>query len=184
MVSNPLIWFLQNSRWPRGNAYIHIHHSQRIFTWGSKPFPLWHRLRQNAKWFWRFNLTGLVWLVSKTSKNHKIGQKKVKWQVIKRQSKDVKRYQHHKTVTKYDPKSASISGPCRTVWNGSSVIFSRALERFGTVQEASNYFELFRFWAVFTFERFGTVPVHGKSQQKKHMFLFSKVCFDSFKLKL
>ena len=33
--------------------------------------PLWHRLRQNAKWFWRFNLTGLVWLVSKTPKNQK-----------------------------------------------------------------------------------------------------------------
>ena len=77
-----------------------------------------------------------------------------------------------KKITKYDPKSASISGPRRTVWNGSSVIFSCALERFGTVQEASNYFELFRFWAVFTFERFGTVQVHGKSQQKKHMFLF------------
>ena len=40
--------------------------------------PLWHRLRQNAKWFWRFNLTGLVWLVSKTSKNHKINVKKDK----------------------------------------------------------------------------------------------------------
>ena len=77
-----------------------------------------------------------------------------------------------KKLTKYDPKSASISGPRRTVWNGSSVIFACALERFGTVQEASNYFELFRFWVVFTFERFGTVQVHGKSQQKKHMFLF------------
>ena len=191
MVSNPLIWFLQNSRWPRGNAYIHIHHSQRIFTWGSKPFPLWHRLRQNAKWFWRFNLTGLVWLVSKTSKNHKIGQKKVKWQVIKRQSKDVKRYQHHKTVTKYDPKSASISGPCRTVWNGSSVIFSRALERFGTVQEASNYFELFR--TISNYFAFGLfLPSNGLERFKctvkasrKNIFIFIfKVCFDSFKLKL
>ena len=107
-----------------------------------------------------------------------------------------------KKITKYDPKSASISGPRRTVWNGSSVIFSCALGRFGTVQVSflpvpsnglerfkrhrtiSNYFELVRFWAVFTFERFGTVQVHGKSQQKKHMFLFFKVCFDSFKLKL
>ena len=187
MVSNPLIWFLQNSRWPRGNAYIHIHHSQRIFTWGSKPFPLWHRLRQNAKWFWRFNLTGLVWLVSKTSKNHKINVKKYKVTSYQKKVNRCQKISTSKKVTKYDPKSASISGPrsnglerfkchffvCpRTVWNGSSVIFACALERFGTVQEASNYFELFRFWAVFTFERFGTVQVHGKSQQKKHFYFY------------
>ena len=82
-----------------------------------------------------------------------------------------------KKITKYDPTSASISGPRRTVWTGSSVIFpvpSNGLERFKRHQTISNYFELFRFWAVFTFERFGTVQVHGKSQQKKHMFLFFK----------
>ena len=47
---------------------------------------------------------------------------------------------------------------------------SNGLERLKRHRTISNYFELFRFWAVFTFERFGTVQVHGKSQQKKHMF--------------
>ena len=106
-----------------------------------------------------FNLTGLVWLVSKTSKNHKINVKKDKVTSYQKKVERCQKISTSKKVTKYDPKSASISGPrsnglerfkchffvCpRTVWNGSSVIFACALERFGTVQEASNYFELFR----------------------------------------
>ena len=178
MVSNPLIWFLQNSRWPRGNAYIHIHHSQRIFTWGSKPFPLWHRLRQNAKWFWRFNLTGLVWLASKTSKNHNI---KVKKDKVTSYQKKVKRCQKISTSEKnnkiwskisqykWPPSNGLERFKCHfflcpwTVWNG-----SRGIELFRTI---SNYFAFGLFLPSNGLER---LKCTVKASRKNICFLFFK----------
>ena len=110
-----------------------------------------------------FNLTGLVWLVSKTSKNHKINVKKYKVTSYQKKVNRCQKISTSKKVTKYDPKSASISGPCRTVWNGSSVIFSCALGRFGTVQVS-----------------FLPVPSNGLERFKRHRTISNYFAFGLF----